>query len=744
MKFAKKLQDELYSEWCEGYIDYKMMKKVLKQEGTESDEIVDAFVGAMEEQLHKVHSFMLGQQSTISEEIYNLATQGSLCCPTSTSAVAATSSSSTAVIQLSSVVQGISGHCTRLVDHIERFRHFALLNHMAIRKIIKKFDKRFQIKYLQNIGLPSTSKLLVSDRDIGRWLLDPAQHILTLMQDLMQVRQHRLPVERPLRQFTFWISELQTGSQLARQRVHYGENPDATEMRLRLLAGEPCDIEEMTDDTRLCVRNTFIDAQCREPPGRCVERRAASLPPERRSLAVVREEAEGCTSPHSSSDGSPQHDSAAAAAAAVVAAGLAVAAASRCMGHATSKGASPRPSPGPLRLRLSSGGTEDSLGRLCSYVSSQGSELEAEKKDADRPPAWHSRGRQVDLFPPSVGNDAAQPLYISTLLDGGLVPSPFAGCSGLAMDSALEASSQRIEACCTRAFSALLAPQWVEGPRAGGSASSAARPPQLGCRGRGRQRPLELAAALDYGAAAAASVAAAAACAAAAAAVAQASEGLGVFAPVGRGPAAVSSAAPSGRMAASGSGMARGRGLAAVAPATTDGCDASRSGPRWWTSLPDVCPISGFPVRLLPYPPFKLQVVQQATTVGKRHQVRLVDGCFLVLVVLSSWHFDALGTPLSNKDVEALDAYMRRCKLGPFRLGRALELAQLGTVESRKELEALRSRAERRLAVLRHVQQVRLDRGQDCGDEWPAAPLLSPAKMRYGAHSGYRLNPEDV
>eukprot|EP00434_Breviolum_minutum_P018888 symbB.v1.2.016658.t1/scaffold1274.1/size127343/13 len=28
---------------------------------------------------------------------------------------------------------------------------------------------------------------------------------------------------------------------------------------------------------------------------------------------------------------------------------------------------------------------------------------------------------------------------------------------------------------------------------------------------------------------------------------------------------------------------------------------------RWWTDSPEACPICGFPIRLLPYPPFKLQ-----------------------------------------------------------------------------------------------------------------------------------------
>jgi len=132
---------------------------------------------------------------------------------------------------------------------------------------------------------------------------------------------------------------------------------------------------------------------------------------------------------------------------------------------------------------------------------------------------------------------------------------------------------------------------------------------------------------------------------------------------------------------------------------------------RWWTNLQDICPVSGFPIRLLPYPPFKLHVHRA----GRTPSTRLIDGCYFVLSVLHSWCFEAFGVPLSSRDIESLDTYMKRCKLGPFRLGRALELAQQGVGDASKELEALRARAERRLDVLKHVQQVRLERGEDAG-----------------------------
>ncbi|CAE7345648.1 Dhrs13 [Symbiodinium natans] len=82
----------------------------------------------------------------------------------------------------------------------------------------------------------------------------------------------------------------------------------------------------------------------------------------------------------------------------------------------------------------------------------------------------------------------------------------------------------------------------------------------------------------------------------------------------------------------------------------------------------------------------------------------------MVLQVLSTWNFDVLGHELTACDIKALDSYMKRCKLGPFRLGRALELLSDPSHEAREELESLRSKARRRLEGLKHIQRVRMNR----------------------------------
>ncbi|CAJ1335381.1 unnamed protein product [Effrenium voratum] len=113
-----------------------------------------------------------------------------------------------------------------------------------MRKIIKKFDKRFHCRFQEVIGLPDTAQQLVTAEDISVRLLKPAHECLR------QIRSYRPStinqVERPLlqlRQFTFWVRELQNGIELL--GVHIGGT------------GE---------DLSTCVKNTFIDVSEHESP----------------------------------------------------------------------------------------------------------------------------------------------------------------------------------------------------------------------------------------------------------------------------------------------------------------------------------------------------------------------------------------------------------------------------------------------------------------------------------------------
>ncbi|CAE7705405.1 RHBDL3 [Symbiodinium pilosum] len=55
---------------------------------------------------------------------------------------------------------------------------------------------------------------------------------------------------------------------------------------------------------------------------------------------------------------------------------------------------------------------------------------------------------------------------------------------------------------------------------------------------------------------------------------------------------------------------------------------------------------------------------------------RLVDGKFLAMTCIVSGRFAACGRDLQPSDISALDDYIHRCKLGPYRPGRAVALAQ--------------------------------------------------------------------
>lgn len=134
---------------------------------------------------------------------------------------------------------------------------------------------------------------------------------------------------------------------------------------------------------------------------------------------------------------------------------------------------------------------------------------------------------------------------------------------------------------------------------------------------------------------------------------------------------------------------------------------------RWWTrpTSPLLCPLSGFPTCLLPYPPFKLRV---DPTKSAPH--RLVDGKFLAMTCIVTGRYSACGRELQSSDISALDDYIHRCKLGPYRPSRGVSLAQQAahgpTPEERetaaKELDKFAEAARNELGKVRRIQENRL------------------------------------
>lgn len=134
---------------------------------------------------------------------------------------------------------------------------------------------------------------------------------------------------------------------------------------------------------------------------------------------------------------------------------------------------------------------------------------------------------------------------------------------------------------------------------------------------------------------------------------------------------------------------------------------------RWWTmpQFPVVCKFSGFPINLLPYPPFKLR---QIASEPNPHS--LVDGKYLALLMISTGSYTVNGRCLEQSEIDALGKHMHRCKLGPYRPDLALSLAQKAAnsrsqserEESIQALSKMRATARCELGKLRWIQEQRL------------------------------------
>lgn len=556
MKFAKRLQEELYPDWIEQYIDYKMMKKVLKQE---DDGGMHIFHSVFEKQLSKVHEFMVEHQEEIIASISPL--ELDLGSETALQAVHG----------LQPVE--LNNHCEHLVNDIRIFQDYASLNLTAIRKIIKKFDKRFHMRFHDMFGQP-TKKILVTDRDIGMWLLFPAQQCLKLMGSVVA----RSSLERPLRQYNFWVEELRAGSLIARKRFMGCELGDPTQLRL-VMRGNP-------DELNLCIKNTFIDGQ-EEEFSSPTARRAASVPSRSRGphLVLLRKDQEPYDNPRSdnkvpkddsSDDGALEDDALSLTSVAT-------------MEHFICQTLNMAPPPGVLhsevyntddeeddvhrqsqRLPTASSTTPSRISPRSNVAYSEASSSHCRAlQEEDR----HSLARAANGYPNDQGYTPAS--------------SSSAGCQ----------------------------PAYIQQP-------------SMAQMGRQQQQP-----------------------------------------------------------------QRRGR-------ASNNTSRPMAGDSRWWTQATFSCPVSGFPISMLPYPPYKFSM-------RTKEPPLLVDGPYVVLQVLSTWNWDVLGRPLLVADVSALDAYMKRCKLGPYRLGKALELLSTGTPEALRELENLRAEARRKFDNLRHVQKVR-------------------------------------
>lgn len=137
---------------------------------------------------------------------------------------------------------------------------------------------------------------------------------------------------------------------------------------------------------------------------------------------------------------------------------------------------------------------------------------------------------------------------------------------------------------------------------------------------------------------------------------------------------------------------------------------------RWWTQAGGnlVCPLSGLPIKLLPYPPFKMR----SDPAKPRGPQVVLDGKLLALHLIADGTAPGGTRPLVFSDIQALDLYIQRCKLGPWRPGRAQRLAInmiSAPTQARRDLaaaalEKLQYKARSELRKLRLIQESRISR----------------------------------
>lgn len=161
---------------------------------------------------------------------------------------------------------------------------------------------------------------------------------------------------------------------------------------------------------------------------------------------------------------------------------------------------------------------------------------------------------------------------------------------------------------------------------------------------------------------------------------------------------------------------------------------------RWWTSSSTcvACPISGFPIKFLPYPPFKLRVDPDSPWPHF-----LVDGKFLAMQLITSGSLFVNGRCLQPQEVTWISEYMQKSKLGRLRPSMALELARKAAspqLPERERSEAahllnkFRADAKSELQKLRRIQEQRLSQLHDEANGGPA-PQKKPPRRRQRAHT---------
>ncbi|KAJ4811910.1 SPX domain protein 3 [Rhynchospora pubera] len=138
VNFGKRLMAEQVEEWKEYYINYKLMKKKVKQyvqqnrtNGKDRQQVLKEFSRILDDEIEKVVLFILEQQGHLASQIQELESQRAAILETSDISL---------VSKLRESYREVGRDLLKLLRFVE-------MNATGIRKILKKFDKQFGHKF---------------------------------------------------------------------------------------------------------------------------------------------------------------------------------------------------------------------------------------------------------------------------------------------------------------------------------------------------------------------------------------------------------------------------------------------------------------------------------------------------------------------------------------------------------------------------------------------------------------------
>ncbi|KAM3388708.1 hypothetical protein ACQJBY_011071 [Aegilops geniculata] len=138
VNFGKKLMADQVEEWKGYYINYKLMKKLLKQYvqqtqigGKDCEQVLKEFSRILDDQIERIVLFLLQQQGHLSRRIEELGAQR---------AAIMQQVDTSRVFQLREDYREVGRDLVKLLRFVD-------MNATGLRKILKKFDKRFGYKF---------------------------------------------------------------------------------------------------------------------------------------------------------------------------------------------------------------------------------------------------------------------------------------------------------------------------------------------------------------------------------------------------------------------------------------------------------------------------------------------------------------------------------------------------------------------------------------------------------------------